>query len=640
MLSTGYTGFGSGGYDEDRFIDVTRFESRYTPNEINEQTILNTEVDSPTKSKKKVDLSTIIGTMKIEMAKPNTELTVEHDRFAKMAMASQKSFLNGDVEAQRYLDLEGIRKTIVASNRYGVMLRDNDTGKHTLALRGMRPGNLRDLGNVSSQTSGTGEGRMFANRLIDQVESNGGVVERVVGFSMGGADAYDIATSRGIDATLFDPAINPRHVFQNTTSVPRSGAPDIEIVRNPENYVSVGTAFRNVSLSPKFRVTVVPTQKSGVFANHELLPNFTINQRNDADAVAERLAQVANEFATHTTMIDMKKSINRGDSFTQFYRELNSRDGQPSNIDIDVDGVYNRMGSRVNNESPLVKMWKALDGDFNLYESNHLMNTPVSDRPTTLTMNNDTFELIKKNDLDTALQRSQSSFEEAMNGMNNSEVYAHPATTNAVQQHLSDAVQPVSLITGVGAAILGSGATKLIDPTGSFGRNDEEGVLENQAVSGAVTGVISHVINRGLAGETTLVSTGVGSIALTSAIGAVAGEATRYGVEKGLDKAGANSDTKESISDLTGGAVGGATAVAAADALAIGYATATGAELGATAGPVGVLAGAGIGAVFGTLAYATAKVNQIPQVSKAEKKVGRSVTKSAKATIHWLKKLF
>ena len=634
MLATGYSGFGTGGYDEDRYGDVTRLESNYVPNKynFNANIPVNTESNKPNE---KTDLSTIIGTMKIEMAKPNTELTTEHDAYAKMAMTSQKAFLNGQTEAQRYLDHQGIRKTIVASNRYGVMLRDNDTGKHTLALRGMRPGNIRDMSNVASQTAGRGEGRRMANMLIDQVESNGGVVERVVGFSMGGADAFDVAIERGINATLFDPAINPRHVFRNSLSIGRN-TPDIEIVRNPENFISVGTAFRNVSLNPQFRVSVVPTGQSGIFANHELLPNFTLTQHSDADAVAERLASVANKFATHTTMIDMKKSINQGESFTQFYRALNSRDGQPSHIDIDVDGVYNKLGTRVNNGSPLVKMWEALDGKFNDFESEHLARAPVSVRPDTLAMDSDTVELIRKNDLDTALRRSQSAFEEAMNGMNNNEVFSHPATENAFKQHLNDAVQPVSLITGAGAAVLGSGAMKIIDPTGSFGQNTEEGVLENQATSGAITGVISHVMNRGLAGQTTLVSSGVGSIALSSAIGAVAAEGTRYGVEKGLEKANANSDTKKSVSNLAGGAVGGATTVAVADAMAIGFATATGAEIGATAGPVGVLAGAGVGAVFGTLAYAVAKVNQIPQVSKAEKKMQRGATK----TIHWLKGLF
>ena len=42
------------------------------------------------------------------------------------------------------------------------------------------------------------------------------------------------------------------------------------------------------------------------------------------------------------------------------------------------------------------------------------------------------------------------------------------------------------------------------------------------------------------------------------AVGAVAGTETQLGVYEALDRAGANSDTKQSLSDIAGGAVGGA----------------------------------------------------------------------------------
>jgi hypothetical protein len=326
----------------------------------------------------------------------------------------------------------------------------------------------------------------------------------------------------------------------------------------------------------------------------------------------------------------MKKGMNNGESFTEFYRQLNSRDGSASGIDVDIDGVYNRLGSRVNNESPLVKMWRALEGPLTEAEQSHLMSTPTGQSTGELMLTEDSLNAIRNNDLEGATRRSQSTMESAMSAMNENELYSHPATSNAISQHLSDAVHPYAMTTGLMGAFLGSSATKLIDPTGSFGRYDETGMMENQAVSGGITGVMSHVMNNGLAGSTALVSTGVGSVALTSAIGAVAAEGTRYGVEKGLEKVKANSDTKKSVSNLAGGAVGGATTVMAADAIAIGYATATGAELGATAGPMGALAGAGVGAVFGTLAYAAAKVNQIPEVNKAERAVSNAVQKVLK----------
>ena len=58
------------------------------------------------------------------------------------------------------------------------------------------------------------------------------------------------------------------HVFDNSTSTSKLKS-QIEIVRrNPENFVSVGTSMRNVSLEPQFKVTVVPTQTLGVLYAH------------------------------------------------------------------------------------------------------------------------------------------------------------------------------------------------------------------------------------------------------------------------------------------------------------------------------------------------------------------------------------
>ena len=66
------------------------------------------------------------------------------------------------------------------------MLKDNETGKYTLALRGMRVDNPRDIWNASQLASGTNESKRVANEMIDKIEAGGGEVERVVGHSMVG----------------------------------------------------------------------------------------------------------------------------------------------------------------------------------------------------------------------------------------------------------------------------------------------------------------------------------------------------------------------------------------------------------------------------------------------------------------------
>lgn len=626
-----FTGFG-GAYDEDATAEVFRTENVFTPSKIEVEKKLDF---GRQRSQNPTDLSTIIGSMKLEMSKPTTDLTDKHISAGKMAHASRLNLDSGEEEARAYLTHNGVDKTVVESNRYGLMLRDNATGKHTLALRGMKPTDTRDILNVSLQTSGGNESRAFGQKMIDNVVNQGGEMERIVAFSMGGGDGYDLARANGIDATLLDPAINPRHIFENATALtaPKS---TIEIVRNPENFVSVGTAGRNLSLAPQFKVSVVPTGKSGVLANHELLPNFTQPQMDEATAVAERMARVGAEHAQHITLIDMKKSMEDGESFTKFYRKLNSRNGQSSGVDVDVDGVRNRLGPRVNDGSPLVKLWKTLDGDFTAEESQHLATSEPSSSRETLVYDQEVLNMLKDGDVSGAEIKSGERFNTAVEQMNNNEVFAHPAVSSAFQEHLQNAVHPVGLITGTFASIGGSALMSVVDPSGTFGQDNETGRLENQGVGGAVTGVIADVMNQGLAGSGSLVSAGVGGVAISAGIGAVAAEGTRYAVDRSLKKSGANSDTRNSVSSLTGGAVGGAATVIAADAITIGAAAATGAEIGSLGGPIGIAAGAGIGAVFGTMAYAVGKVSQINKVQKAEK----SVAKETKKIARFFKRLF
>ena len=220
---------------------------------------------------------------------------------------------------------------------------------------------------------------------------------------------------------------------------------------------------------------------------------------------------------------------------------------------------------------------------------------------------------INNDELSVAEDLSHGRYSNAMKRINNNEVLSHPAVKRSILQHVTDAVHPIMLINGTLGMFAGGYITNLIDPSGSFGQNNETGVLENHAVSGAITGALSDVMNQGLSGGTTLFSKAVAGITIGSAVGAVAGEATRFGVKNALKKGGANSDTQESVSDISGGAVGGATAALAGDAIAVGLASATGAEFGAVAGPAGVVAGAGIGAVFGGMAYAAHKADQTQQ---------------------------
>ena len=140
---------------------------------------------------------------------------------------------------------------------------------------------------------------------------------------------------------------------------------------------------------------------------------------------------------------------------------------------------------------------------------------------------------------------------------------------------------------------------------------------------------------NGMAGGSGLVSEAVAGLTVSAGLGAVTGEATRYLVDKELDAVNANDDTRESVSNLSGGFVGGATVSLSSDAMAIASASLTGAELGELGGPAGVVVGAGVGALFGLGAYGLAKLNQVPAVKKVEKNISAGVLKDFAKIKSW-----
>ena len=626
-----YTGFEVGGYDEDAY--QTKVDFAAVPPDASAVKYFATTRNDVTKrseDKKASDLSSIIGTMGVKMPPSNSELTQEHISKAKLAYAAK---LGAD-EGGRYLAHNGINKTVVDSSPYGLMLRDSENGKYTLALRGMRPTDPRDILNVSRQTSGTHESLKIANTMLDKVINDGGVVEHISGFSMGGADALDLGMSRGIDVTAFDAPINPRHVLRNSLAT-RSSKATINLVRNPENFISINSGLRNVSLFPQYKVTNVPVGESGVFSNHELMPNFIRPQIIDAEATAINMVKVANRFAQHETLLDMKRTLQVNGSFTDFHRELNSRGGEASNIDVDVDGVFNKLGVRVNENAPLVKLWRLVGGQFNQFEQEHLSNTTSSPATQDIMADDDVVKHIQDGDLDVATFKSQERFTNGMAEMNANETFSHPAVKSSVNTHIRNAVHPVNMMTGMLSAFAGESVMGIIDPSGSFGQYNEKGVLEHTGVSGSFTGAFSDILMNGMAGGSGLVSEAVAGLTVSAGLGAVTGEATRYLVDKELDAVNANDDTRESVSNLSGGFVGGATVSLSSDAMAIASASLTGAELGELGGPAGVVVGAGVGALFGLGAYGLAKLNQVPAVKKVEKNISAGVLKDFAKIKSW-----
>jgi len=551
----------------------------------NEYTYLTTKRD---------DLSVIIGTMNASKVLPNSQLTDAHSDGAKLCYAAKVFNEQGKVKAQEYLDANNLNKTIVDTSRYGVMVRDNTTGKYTLGLRGMNPDDGRDYVNVSKQILGVNESRKIAEEMLEKVS---GDVE-VRGFSMGANDAFDLALDYNIDAILYDPPLNLRHILKNSLATGER-TNTISVVRNPENVISSGTMFRNVSLFPQYEVTVVPTGASGLLESHKLVPNFTRNQVEDFHQSAVELQRRGTYKAQADTMVDMKKAMNFRETFTEFYRELNSNSG----VDVDVDGVRGKLGVRVNRNSALVRMWEMLGGDFTESETKHLNGAATAGEPPEIIVDEETIDLIRVDRFDEAESVAQDIFNQGVSSMDGTDIANHPAVKASMFETLGESIHPNALSVGLFGAILGGEISNLIDPSGSMGRHDRIGVDEHSALSGGLGAGFTELGMSGMAG--TALGGEVAPVIFGGALGAVAGTETQIGVYNALDRAGANTDTKESLSDMAGGAVGGGVFAATS----IAGAAAMGAEVGAVGGVAGVAVGAGIGLLFGLGAWAVSKMS-------------------------------
>ena len=546
----------------------------------NEYTYLTTKRD---------DLSVIIGTMNASKVLPNSQLTDAHSDGAKICYSAKVFNEQGKVKAQEYLDANGLNKTIVDTSRYGVMVRDNTTGKYSLGLRGMNPVDGRDYINVSKQILGVNESRKIAEEMLEKVS---GDVE-VRGFSMGGADAFDLALDYNIDAILYDPPLNIRNILKNSLATgERSNT--IELVRNPENVISSGTMFRNVSLFPQYEVTVVPTGASGLVESHKLVPNFTRNQVEDFHESAVELQRRGTYKAQADTMIDMKKAMNFRETFTEFMRDLSP---------VDVNGE--QLGVRVNRSSALVRMWEMLGGDFTESETKHLNAAKTAGEPTEIIVDEETIDLIRVDRFDEAESVAQDIFDQGVSSMNGTDIANHSAVKASMFETLAEQAHPTALGVGLFGAILGGEISNLIDPSGSMGRHDRIGVDEHSALSGGLGAGFTELGMAGMSG--TALGVEALPIVLAGGIGAVAGTETQVGVYNALDRTGANTDTKESLSDMAGGAVGGAvfSGTSVLGAVAMGSVALAPETLG-----LSIVVGAGIGALFGLGSFVVSKMSQ------------------------------
>lgn len=276
-------------------------------------------------------------------------------------------------------------------------------------------------------------------------------------------------------------------------------------------------------------------------------------------------------------------------------------------------------------------MWKEYGGDFNSKEQKHLLKTPIgsnNEQQSKIAMTKEQINKVKNGSHEEAISDAQTKLENSMSLIDADPVLNHPNIVNT----LKEAVHPVNLATGTVASLLSAWLMNFIDKTGSYGMNNETGIVLNQSTAGALSGGMTYIASTGLAGSS-LELTGASVGLFSGAAAAAAAEATRYSVKKALKKDGANSDTQESVSIVSAGAVGGVVAAGAADLGAIGFAAVTGAEIGSLGGPVGLAVGASIGVVLGAAAYGVSKLQQNKKVQAAESVVKNTIVNTATSEI-------
>ncbi len=175
---------------------------------------------------------------------------------------------------------------------------------------------------------------------------------------------------------------------------------------------------------------------------------------------------------------------------------------------------------------------------------------------------------------------------------------------SGVVDNFMKSVHPTSLVTGV----LAGAATEKI---AKVSRINKLPLIPRDIIKGGISGGITEKFASGLTGRAMTVK-GVGLNVGAGAAAYLVGDVSKIGIEAGLDKLGANKDTKESLSDIGSGMASGAT-----------YG-------GIVAGPEGALIGAGIGAVGGAAEFGLEKLGATSKTAgEVEKAVDYGLTGAA-----------
>jgi len=534
---------------------------------------------------------------------------------ARMANASRIYYEQGESAAQAYLDKYKIPYTIETnlSSDIALVLIDNETGETILSYRGTDVNNSKDLITDALALFGSERNSPEYGEVKEQleaVEELYGTPKELIGFSRGSVLSMNLGDEYNIPTTQFNPLISPSLVQGQETGSTHT------IFRTLNDPVSILSKGKTANSKWTIR-SVLPLKDTLNPIEEHYLKQFLTNDTPRRTSIEEllntRIQTQGAKVSEYTMMKEMLTFVEKQASFTKYMEAVNPADANLSET------------SRVYQGSNYTELWQDLGGTFSDEEAHAISrNTVGASRPFETTIGErqafsrlDT--VARQGIIDTAMSNMQNTLETSARYSTNSnavrEELVRQTTLGGTSPELSsmlvDALHPVSQIKGLAGGIAGFEEAKLIDSL-SGGALGAPGTA---TLGGALGAVNTSLASAALAGTTeALTATALLPEIVAGAGGGIAGYETQQAVAQALKDAGANEDTIQSVSAITGGAVGGATTAALGIGASVGAAALTGGEIGAFLAPetagASVAIGLGIGAVVGAGGYVANKIGE------------------------------
>ena len=536
---------------------------------------------------------------------------------ARMADASRIYYEQGLTDAQDYLDKYNIKYTIETnlSSDIALVLIDDETGETVLSYRGTDVSNSADL--ITDALALFGKERNSpeygsVKQQLEAVEELYGTPKELIGFSRGSVLSMNLGDEFNIPTTQFNPLISPSLVKGQENGSTH------EIFRTLNDPVSI-LAKGKIPGNTKWTVrSILPLKDTLNPMEEHFLNQFLTNDTPRRTSVEEllntRIQTQGAKVSEYTMMNEMLTFVEKQSSFTDYMKAVNP-----------ADAIINQT-SRVYQGSNYTELWKDLGGSFSPEEAHAISQNqvgtsrPFETSPTERT-NYISLDSAQRQDIiDTAMENMQNTLETSSRYGSNSnavrEEMVRQATLAGTSPEMSamivEALHPVSQIKGLAGGVAGFEEAQLINTLSG-------GALGNAATAtlgGALGAINTSVASAALAGSTEALSvTALLPEIIAGAGGALAGYETQQAVAQALKDAGANQDTIQSVSAITGGAVGGGVTAAVGVGSSVALAAATGGEIGAFLAPetagASIAIGIGLGAGIGAGAYVVGKIGDV-----------------------------